>query len=198
MAKKISRAEKMRRFFASNPEMSTSQVAAEFGVKYQIAYMAKRGMERRAEMERRRAKDNWKTVMVASSNESVKDKVSGLTPEESASMIYEGTVAGKPVLSFRPAGTTPTGIDATLAERGHKYGKFKDHAAITYKLKNVLRAHALEHGKSFAFDQAEALDMICHKLGRIVNGDPDYADSWVDIAGYAKLVADRLETGKTV
>ena len=40
--------------------------------------------------------------------------------------------------------------------------------------------------------------MICHKIGRIVNGDPDYADSWIDIAGYAKLVADRLETGKEV
>ena len=42
-------------------------------------------------------------------------------------------------------------------------------------------------------DQQEALEMIAHKLGRIANGDPDYADSWVDIAGYAKLVADRLE-----
>jgi hypothetical protein len=37
------------------------------------------------------------------------------------------------------------------------------------------------------------MDMIMHKIGRIVNGDPDYADSWVDIAGYAKLVADRLD-----
>jgi hypothetical protein len=42
-------------------------------------------------------------------------------------------------------------------------------------------------------DQLEALEMICHKIGRIVNGDPNYADSWIDIAGYAKLVADRLE-----
>jgi hypothetical protein len=42
-------------------------------------------------------------------------------------------------------------------------------------------------------DQQEALDMIFHKIGRIVNGDPDYADSWIDIAGYATLVADRLE-----
>lgn len=41
-------------------------------------------------------------------------------------------------------------------------------------------------------DQQEALDMICHKIGRILNGDPDYADSWHDIAGYAQLVADRL------
>ena len=26
-----------------------------------------------------------------------------------------------------------------------------------------------------------------------MNGDPNYADSWIDIAGYAKLVSDRLE-----
>ena len=38
--------------------------------------------------------------------------------------------------------------------------------------------------------------MIFAKVGRILNGDPNYADSWIDIAGYAKLVADRLE-GKT-
>jgi len=35
--------------------------------------------------------------------------------------------------------------------------------------------------------------MIAHKIGRIINGDPDYDDSWVDIAGYAKLVSDRLQ-----
>jgi hypothetical protein len=35
--------------------------------------------------------------------------------------------------------------------------------------------------------------MIAHKLGRIVNGDPNYVDSWVDIAGYATLVAKRLQ-----
>lgn len=40
--------------------------------------------------------------------------------------------------------------------------------------------------------QVEALEMIAHKIGRILNGDPNYDDSWVDIAGYAKLVADRL------
>jgi hypothetical protein len=41
-------------------------------------------------------------------------------------------------------------------------------------------------------DQREALEMIAHKIARIVNGDPNYADSWLDIAGYAQLVADRL------
>ena len=42
-------------------------------------------------------------------------------------------------------------------------------------------------------DMREALEMIQHKVGRILNGDATWADSWVDIAGYAKLVSDRLE-----
>ena len=88
---------------------------------------------------------------------------------------------------------TSTDVDAVLAERGSRYGKFIDHAEITQALKRALVNHAIAQGKTLAADQAEAIDMICHKLGRIVNGDPDYADSWVDIAGYAKLVADRLQ-----
>lgn len=87
-----------------------------------------------------------------------------------------------------------TDVDATLAERGSRYGKFKDHAEITQKLKNQIADFRFIHKKPpLSPDQQEALDMICHKIGRIVNGDPNYADSWVDIAGYAKLVADRLE-----
>jgi hypothetical protein len=35
--------------------------------------------------------------------------------------------------------------------------------------------------------------MIASKIARIVVGDYDHIDSWVDIAGYAKLVADRLQ-----
>jgi hypothetical protein len=42
-------------------------------------------------------------------------------------------------------------------------------------------------------DQWEALDMICSKISRIVNGDPDYDDSWVDIAGYAQLIVNSLK-----
>jgi hypothetical protein len=43
-------------------------------------------------------------------------------------------------------------------------------------------------------DQREALDMIAHKIGRILNGDPNYADSWHDLEGYARLVEQRLIT----
>jgi hypothetical protein len=45
-------------------------------------------------------------------------------------------------------------------------------------------------------DQSEALEMIAHKIARILNGDPNYVDSWLDIAGYATLVAERLNGNK--
>jgi hypothetical protein len=85
-------------------------------------------------------------------------------------------------------------LEETLQERGSRYGKFTDHAAVTQDLKRTILFHlsALRPTRPIAPDQQEALDMICHKIGRIVCGDPNYADSWHDIAGYAKLVEDRL------
>ena len=83
-------------------------------------------------------------------------------------------------------------VDAVLAERGSRYGLFVDHADITQGFKNYQLGILIGNGKKLSPSQAEALDMIYHKIGRILNGDPNYADSWVDIAGYAKLVADEL------
>lgn len=87
----------------------------------------------------------------------------------------------------------PDALTDTLKERGSRYGVFTGHAQVTQELKTCIKLHLVARNKTLAPDQQEALDMICHKIGRIVNGDPNYADSWVDIAGYAKLVADRLE-----
>lgn len=99
-----------------------------------------------------------------------------------------------PVVEHVSVPTTDT-IDAVLTERGSRYGNFEDHARITQAIK-----HEIRQGDSYTKmedDMVEALDMIAHKIGRIVNGDPRYADSWVDIAGYAKLVADRLQEEET-
>lgn len=84
-------------------------------------------------------------------------------------------------------------IDTTLAERGARYGTFAGHAEISQRLKGMIQHFAAVRACDLAPDQSEALNMIAHKIARILNGDPDYVDSWVDIAGYAKLVADRLE-----
>ena len=91
------------------------------------------------------------------------------------------------------AKTETTDVDATLDARALDYGAFKDGAALMQGIKRQMAEHAAKHGKTFADDQWEALEMIVHKIGRIVNGNPDKVDHWTDIAGYAKLVADRLE-----
>ncbi len=86
-----------------------------------------------------------------------------------------------------------TDLNETLQDRGNKYGDFADHAAITQALKDIITGAMQERGFSrFSPMHKEALSMIAHKIGRIVNGDPNLADSWHDIAGSAKLVEDRL------
>lgn len=80
-----------------------------------------------------------------------------------------------------------TSVNQILAERGDRYGTFAGHLPRGPDLKGVIRQALIERGKVLADDQMEALDMICHKIGRIVNGDPDYFDSWIDVAGYAQL-----------
>ena len=85
-----------------------------------------------------------------------------------------------------------TNITQTLEERGNRYGKFTGHSEITIALKNVIHIELLKREKILPDDMTEALHMICHKIGRIINGNENYDDSWIDIAGYAQLVADRL------
>lgn len=81
-------------------------------------------------------------------------------------------------------------IDATLAERGTRYGQFTGHARITQDMKRAMTASS--KWEQLADDQKEALEMVVHKIGRILNGDPDYQDSWTDIIGYTRLVEMRL------
>jgi hypothetical protein len=82
-----------------------------------------------------------------------------------------------------------------LTERGKLYGEFKTHAMLTQKLKKTFTEHMELYNiaATLTVSEAEAIDMIFHKLGRIGNGDPHYKDSWIDIAGYATLVVEDLE-----
>lgn len=91
--------------------------------------------------------------------------------------------------------TQPDALANTLSERGSRYGAFKGHAEVSQELKEVVWRALLLREKSLEPDQSEALEMIMHKIGRIINGDANYLDNWVDIAGYAMLVHDRLLRG---
>jgi hypothetical protein len=81
-------------------------------------------------------------------------------------------------------------IEATLAERGARYGRFVDHAVIAQDLQDVIRG--TDGWKKLAADQKQALTVITDKIARMLNGDPDYVDNWHDISGYSQLVESRL------
>ena len=89
-----------------------------------------------------------------------------------------------------PKPPNPIIIDSTLEERGKRYGAFSGQAEITQSIKQFLREQ--EGWNRLNYSQKESLEMIAHKIGRILNGDPNYADSWHDIAGYASLVDKQL------
>lgn len=86
------------------------------------------------------------------------------------------------------------GIEEVLSERGKLYGPFKGHAELTQDMKEVMR-HS-EGWNRLNRSQRECLEMVVHKIGRIINGDPDYADSWIDIGGYVQLVVNQLKGEK--
>jgi hypothetical protein len=81
-------------------------------------------------------------------------------------------------------------IDQTLAERGSRYGDFIDHAEVTQSIKCSMASG--QNWDTLPDDMKECLEMVAHKVGRILNGDPDYVDSWTDIIGYTRLVEKRL------
>ena len=82
-------------------------------------------------------------------------------------------------------------ISDTLAERGTRYGNYLKQTAISGGIKETMQGESTYW--DLATDQQDALDMFAVKISRILNGDPNYADNWADIAGYATLVKDRLE-----
>ena len=90
-------------------------------------------------------------------------------------------------------------IRRLLDARGRTHGDYVDHARATQRLKGVI---ADELGRRHARGQPdlslcalEALDMIMHKLGRIIAGKWDHPDHWNDLAGYARLVAESVGAG---
>ena len=82
-------------------------------------------------------------------------------------------------------------IQDMLNERGSRYGKFSKHADITQRIKEAMYDSPNWH--KLKPNQKEALEMTAHKIGRILNGDPNYLDSWEDIVGYIQLVVKFLK-----
>jgi hypothetical protein len=187
----MTKSDKIREYFRKHPDADVAKVAAKFEASKPMTYKM-----------RGQVAAEWKPpevlpvpglgrkVTLSRAQIEIAQKL-GLDPKE---YVRAGLEEG--LLQYddeREVVAEETGIDETLNERAQDYGKFKDGAALMQGIKRLLADHARAHDKTFADDQWEALEMIVHKMARIVNGNPDKVDSWTDIAGYAKLVADRLQ-----
>lgn len=117
------------------------------------------------------------------------------TPEHIRFCTHENIVKGVCANCDMPAGDyiPPEDIDAVLNARGSIYGVFLDNAALSQSLKHCMAQTTVWRTDKLAADQREALELMSLKISRILTGDPDYLDNWIDIEGYAKLVSDRLK-----
>lgn len=77
-------------------------------------------------------------------------------------------------------------IENTLSERQHTHGDFKTNANASQGLKACVTLHTTQELSAV---QLEALDNICQKIARIITGNPNWHDNWVDVSGYATLAA---------
>lgn len=81
-------------------------------------------------------------------------------------------------------------LSKTLNQRGAEYGDYTHMAQIAQCIKDCMRLSA-NYG-ALSYVQRESLDVIATKIARIVCGNPNNPDSWLDIEGYAKLARDRV------
>ena len=165
--RKNTKTAKARSFMQSNPAASVNEVANRFGLTKQSIYVLRNTMKRKGFVFPKRA-----------------DQLATLAPAQQGA-------AGSAPLPIEMFDYVDQ-VDETLDARAVEYGKFIEGAEVMQMLKRVVLNALNNRDKTLAHDQAEAMDMIIHKIGRIINGNPDVVDHWLDIAGYAQLVADRL------
>ena len=171
----------------TRPEAKPKELAAEFGVAVSYVYQVRKRMNNKP---KRKVTINPRQVGIARAmgvplDEYVKEglKLGVFKYDDERSIV-------NPAITMEP---NETDVNQVLDSRAKDYGKFIEGAEIMQLLKRLVHNYIEARGTPLAFDQREAIDMIIHKLGRIINGNPDKVDHWVDVAGYATLVADRLQ-----
>jgi hypothetical protein len=160
--KKSDAAQRAINWFHDSPGAKVSAVAKRFGISIPYAYKLREKAAGKSEADAR----EWNAAL--------------LSNEETTALFDDLKTTDKDP------------IDDILDSRATDYGTFADNSRLAQALKRAMADHASDHGRTFADDQWEALEMIASKMSRIVNGNPDKVDNWDDIAGYAKLISDRL------
>lgn len=81
-----------------------------------------------------------------------------------------------------------------LEERQKTHGDFAWVAESSQELKDYFRQKASWYDLTYV--QRESIDNIIQKMARVFAGNPNFADHWVDIQGYAKLAEKEIRKGE--
>ena len=82
-------------------------------------------------------------------------------------------------------------IEEILKEREKTHGSFAIHSGVSQQLKVIV--HYSGGWLNLNHMQREAVEMILHKIARIIAGNCNTKDHWDDIAGYSFLVSKTLD-----
>jgi transposase-like protein len=179
-----SKSKRAQAFLESNPAASVNEISFRFGMSKQSVYGLRNKMKKEGFVFPKRNEQVPSLAPAAPTDDSQFLKQLGIDPVKYAQAVESLQEAKIEMYEDE--------VDATLDARAVDYGKFIEGAEVMQMLKRVVQNALSNRDKVLAHDQAEAMDMIIHKIGRIVNGNPDVIDHWLDIAGYAQLAADRL------
>ena len=85
-----------------------------------------------------------------------------------------------------------TELDSVFQDRRKNYGSFEGNARVMDNLLSIIYVEIQDSGqeKNLNAQHELALRCIAMKLSRLCQGNINHADSWLDIAGYAKLMYD--------
>jgi hypothetical protein len=84
-----------------------------------------------------------------------------------------------------------TDIQNILDERKKTHGSFEVSSYTSQVLKDNMRDSP--NWVELDMDQKECLDMVAHKIARILCGNHNELDHYIDIIGYCTLVLNRLK-----
>lgn len=82
-------------------------------------------------------------------------------------------------------------VEETLKERGNVHGDFECNARVSQVLKAVMQQ--APNWSKLTNVQKEALEMMQHKIARLLCGNPNSMDSIRDVLGYGQLYFNAVQ-----
>jgi hypothetical protein len=108
--------------------------------------------------------------------------------EETAAIVDHGIAAAVRPLAPPAYDPPQDSLPGLLDRRAETHGDY----ALTAKVCEEIKDSAFWGPAGLTHEQRNAIANIAQRIARIVCGDPNHPDHWLDIEGYARLIRERL------